>query len=72
MMEVVGIKNIHTKLWYDSLDYAYIETNEPRWINRMYKLEYERPEEVKIIKRYLENNGTMLAIFPYRWLKINV
>ena len=50
---------------------AYFSSSETKWINKILKLQQERPSEIKII-HYPENNqGVIYAHIPKKYLKIS-
>ena len=46
-------------------------SSETKWINKILKLKAEHPDEVKIICMPEDNQGTILAHIPKKWLKIS-
>lgn len=62
---------IETCINYCEPTFAYISSNEGRWISRIRKLQAERPGEVTIIRQPENNDGFIYAKFPYRWAKVS-
>lgn len=54
----------------DGMDYAEFSSDERKWINKIYKLQAEYPNEVTIIANPETNDGCILAYLPKTWLKI--
>lgn len=49
---------------------AYISSDERKWINKIRKLNSERPNECIIIDEPEDNGGFVYAKFPISWIKV--
>lgn len=61
---------METAINYCELDWAYVSSDERRWINHIRKLANARPDEVVILKEPEENGGFIYAKFPPKWARI--
>lgn len=50
--------------------WAFMSSNERRWINRLQKYSTEKPSECLILKRPEENGGHIYAKVPQSWLYV--
>ena len=50
--------------------WAYVSSDERRWISHIRKLADRRPDECVILKEPEENGGFIYAKFPPRWARI--
>ena len=55
---------------YCDTDRAYFSSDERRWVNRIYKLAQDHPEEVRIIKEPEDNDGCIYCELPVRYLRV--
>lgn len=51
-------------------EFAFFSSDERRWINRMYKLAEEHPNEVEILEHPEKNHGCIYVLLPSEWLWI--
>ena len=66
-----GVTNIiETCINYCEPGWAYMSSNEIRWINRIHKLATERPGECVIIKEPDDNGGHIYCKFPQKWARV--
>ena len=61
---------METTINYCAENFAYISTDERRWINRMRKLAEERPGDVEIIRQPEDNHGYLYGKFPQNWVRV--
>lgn len=62
---------METCINYCEPGFAYISSDERRWINRMNKLADEYPDDCTIIKRPEDNGGFIYCRFPQKWARVN-
>ena len=62
---------METCIEYCEPGWAWMSTDERRWINKLRKLAHERPDECIIIKQPEENDGFIYAKFPQKWVRVN-
>lgn len=62
---------METCINYCEPGYAYMSTDERRWITHLKKLAKDRPEEMIIIKYPEENNGVLYCKFPQKWARVS-
>ena len=51
--------------------WAYMSSDEARWINRIRKLAAKYPDECIIIKQPGDNGGFIYCKFPQKWARVN-
>ena len=51
--------------------WAYMSSDEKRWITRIRKLATARPDECIIMKQPEDNGGFIYARFPQKWARVN-
>ena len=61
---------METCIDYCEPDWAFMSSDERRWINRLEGLHKERPDECIIIRHPAENNGVIYAKFPIKWVRV--
>ncbi len=52
-------------------DYATFCSSEKKWINKILRLQSERPNEVKVVLMPEDNGGVLLAKIPKSYLKVS-
>lgn len=52
-------------------DHAFFSSSETKWINKILKLQQERPEDIKVIHHPENNQGMLYAHIPKKYLKIS-
>ena len=62
---------METCIEYCEPGWAWMSTDERRWINKLRKLAHERPDECIILKQPEENDGFIYAKFPQKWVRVN-
>lgn len=62
---------METCIEYCEPGWAWMSTDERRWINKLRKLAHDRPEECIILKQPEENGGFIYAKFPQKWVRVN-
>ena len=62
---------METCIEYCEPGWAWMSTDERRWINKLRKLAHERPNECIILKQPEENDGFIYAKFPQKWVRVN-
>ena len=63
-------KDIETVFNYCEKDRGFFSSNEGKWIRHITKLAEEYPDEVRVIARPENNDGTIYVELPTSWLKI--
>lgn len=61
---------LDTCINYCEPGWAYISSDERRWINRIRKLSELHPEECIIIKQPEANDGFIYSKFPQKWARV--
>lgn len=61
---------METCINYCEPGYAYMSTDERRWINAIRKLADQRPEECIVLKEPEQNGGFIYAKFPQKWVRV--
>ena len=61
---------METCINYCEPGYAYISSDERKWINHIRRLAVENPGVVIIMKEPEDNDGTIYAKFPQKWIKV--
>ena len=61
---------METSFTYCDKNTAFFSSDERKWINKMYKLKEEHPEEVTILAQPSSNDGCIYAKLPPDVLKI--
>lgn len=61
---------METCINYCEPGFAFISSDERKWINRIRKLHAEHPGEVFIIKQPEINEGFIYAKFPQKWARV--
>lgn len=61
---------METCINYCEPGWAFMSTDERRWINSLQKLSKNRPEECVILKKPEDNDGYIYVKFPQRWIKV--
>lgn len=62
---------METCIEYCEPGWAWMSTDERRWINKLRKLAKERPDECVILKQPEDNGGFIYAKFPQKWVRVN-
>ena len=62
---------METCIEYCEPGWAWMSTDERRWINKLRKLAEERPDECVILKQPEDNGGFIYATFPQKWVRVN-
>jgi len=62
---------METCIEYCEPGWAWMSTDERRWINKLRKLAEERPDECVILKQPEDNGGFIYAKFPQKWVRVN-
>ena len=50
--------------------WAYVSSDERKWVNRVMKLAEEKPGECVVLKRPEDNDGMVYAKVPQSWVRI--
>lgn len=61
---------METCINYCEPGFAFISSDERRWINHIRKLQHSYPDECIIIKQPEDNGGFIYAKFPQKWAKV--
>lgn len=61
---------METAINYCEPGWAFISSDERRWINKIRKLAEEKPDECIIISQPENNDGFIYAKFPPKWARI--
>ena len=61
---------METCIEYCEPGWAWMSTDERRWINKLRKLAEERPDECVILKPPEDNGGFIYAKFPQKWVNV--
>lgn len=62
---------METCIEYCEHGWAWMSTDERRWINKLRKLAHDRPDECVILKQPEDNGGFIYAKFPQKWVRVN-
>ena len=62
---------METCINYCQPGWAYMSSDERRWVSRLRKLATERPEECVILKQPEDNGGFIYCKFPQKWARVN-
>jgi hypothetical protein len=62
---------VETCIEYCEPGWAWMSTDERRWINKLRKLAHDRPDECVIVKQPEDNDGFIYAKFPQKWVRVN-
>ena len=62
---------METCIEYCEPGWAWMSTDERRWINKLRKLAHDRPDECVIVKQPEENGGFIYAKIPQKWVRVN-
>ena len=62
---------METCIEYCEPGWAWMSTDERRWINKLRKLAHDRPDECVIVKQPEDNGGFIYAKFPQKWVRVN-
>lgn len=62
---------METCINYCEPGFAYMSSDERRWVNRLRKLAKEHPDECFVIKQPEDNGGFIYAKFPQKWARVN-
>ena len=54
----------------DDMKNAYVSSDERKWINRIHKLQEERPDDVRILKEPKDNDGCIYAVIPFSYVRL--
>lgn len=63
-------REIETCIEYCEPGWAYMSSNEQRWINQLRKLAAERPDDCIIMKQPENNSGFIYAKFDQKWVRV--
>lgn len=61
---------METSISYCDPGWAFVSSDERRWINHIRKLADKKPDEVVILKEPEENGGFIYAKIPPKWVRI--
>lgn len=61
---------METCINYCEPGFAFMSSDERKWINKIHKLAEEKPDEVVIMKEPNVNGGFIYAKFPQKWVRI--
>ncbi len=62
---------METCINYCEPGWAFMSTDERRWINKLHKLAKDRPDECIILQEPDYNDGFIYAKFPQKWVRVN-
>lgn len=62
---------METCINYCEPGWAFMSTDERRWINKLTRLAKEKPDECIILKKPEDNGGFIYAKFPQKWVRVN-
>ena len=61
---------METCIEYCEPGWAYMSSDERRWVNHLRKLAEQHPDECVILKQPEENQGFIYAKFPQKWARV--
>ena len=61
---------METCINYCEPGYAYMSSDERKWINAIRKLAEQKPDECIIIKQPEQNGGFIYAKYPQKWVRV--
>lgn len=61
---------METCINYCEPGYAYMSTDERKWINLLRKLAAQKPDECIVMKQPEDNGGFIYAKFPQKWVRV--
>ena len=61
---------METCINYCEPGWAFVSSDERKWVNRLRKLAHEKPGECVILKQPEDNEGFIYAKVPQKWVKI--
>ena len=61
---------METCINYCEPGWAYMSSDERRWINKLRTLAEKHPDECVIIKQPDENDGVIYGKFPQKWMRV--
>lgn len=61
---------METCINYCEPGFAFMSSDERRWINAIHKLAKEKPDDVVIINEPDTNGGFIYAKFPQKWVRV--
>ena len=61
---------METCINYNDPGWAFVSSDERRWINHIRRLADKRPDECVILKQPEDNGGFIYAKFPPKWARI--
>lgn len=64
------VRHIETCFNYVDKDVGFFSSDEQKWINRIYKLKEQYPDQVTILREPEENDGCIYCRLPSSWLRI--
>ena len=59
-----------TVINYCEPGYAYMSSDERRWINAIHKLAAQKPDECIVMCEPEDNHGFIYAKFPQKWVRV--
>lgn len=62
---------METCINYCEPGWAYMSSDERRWINKIQRLAESHPEECVILKKPEDNGGFIYARFPQKWARVS-
>ena len=61
---------METCINYCEPGYAFMSTDERKWINAIRKLAEQKPDDCIIMKQPEQNGGFIYAKFPQKWVRV--